>query len=48
MNYYVIAGQVRNDIIITNENKEITINDGTDSFNYNVPPESIVSYKWKK
>ena len=32
----------------TNENKEITINDGANRFNHNVPPESVVSYKWKK
>ena len=30
----------------TNENKEITINDGTNHFTYRVPPASVVSYQW--
>lgn len=32
----------------TNEAKKITISDGTNSFTYNVPVKSVVSYLWKK
>ena len=32
----------------TGENKKIIINDGTNSFTYDVPLRSVVSYRWKK